>query len=486
MSGRRALVATLVLALAAACGGPAPKPLSIEAPFDGVLDLAKRGEARFVLDVPKDLVRLELELTSEDADLDLALAPPGDPEDEHVLGCDAGSARYTLDRTSEPPLEEGAWSVRVTWPLRSAPRGVRHALERIRYAITPRAFRARVDGVLAPGIAVEGAVERDSGGFRLYTIDVPDAATALRVDVLDTPGDLDLAVGRGPVSAGLGADEALAQNMYGKESIVLRREGESALTSGTWFVQVFDAHDAESPIPFRLRARFDAEPATDQLELPRSFATSEDAALGFPLAAVVEIETEEGGGSGTLLTEDGWILTNHHVVLLRDQSTAREAIVSMTLDAARPPVELFRAKVEDSDADLDLALLRVTAGLHGQALPSGYRFPRIELGSASTVRAGASLRIAGFPDTGGLGTRVTITLTQGIVAGFDALPAGRVVKTDAEITSGNSGGAALDGAGKLVGVPTSRVEHGSGQLGYVHPIEWVPLEWLQRMGLARR
>lgn len=490
MIAPRALVAALVPALIAACGGSSPEPLSIEAPFDGVLDLGQRGEARFVLAVPADLVRLELELTSEDADLDLALAPPDDPEDEHVLACDAGSARYTLDRTSEPPLEAGAWSVRVAWPLRSAPRGVRHALERIRYALAPRAFRARVDGALVPGIAVEGAVERDSGGFRLYTIEVPDSAGALRVDVLDTPGDLDLAVGRGPVSAGLGAGEVLAQNVYGKEAIVLLRQsggdGADALASGTWFVQVFDAHDAESPIPFRLRARFDAAPAEDQLELPRSFSTSEDSALGFPLAAVVELETEEGGGSGTLLTEDGWILTNHHVVLQRDQTTAREAIVSMTLDAARPPVELFRARVEDSDEALDLALLRVTSGFHGQALPAGYRFPRIELGSASSARAGASIRIAGFPDTGGLGTRVTITLTQGIVAGFDALPAGRVVKTDAEITSGNSGGAALDRAGLLVGVPTSRVENGSGQLGYVHPVDWIPVEWLERMGLARR
>jgi S1-C subfamily serine protease len=52
-----------------------------------------------------------------------------------------------------------------------------------------------------------------------------------------------------------------------------------------------------------------------------------------------------------------------------------------------------------------------------------------------------------------------------------------LIKTDAEITSGNSGGAALDEHGRLIGVPSSVVENGSGQIGYVHPIESMPGEW---------
>jgi S1-C subfamily serine protease len=51
------------------------------------------------------------------------------------------------------------------------------------------------------------------------------------------------------------------------------------------------------------------------------------------------------------------------------------------------------------------------------------------------------------------------------------------MKTDAEITTGNSGGAALDERGRLVGVPTSMVELGSGQVAYVHPLDALPEEF---------
>ncbi|MBK7877263.1 MAG: trypsin-like peptidase domain-containing protein [Planctomycetes bacterium] len=484
---RAGALAALAFALACRTEAPATRIAAGEARED-VLELPHAAEARYELDVPAGLARLELLLDSADADLDLSVAPPGDPDHEHVVTCEAGAARFALDRTSEPPLVPGLWSVRVAWPLRAAPRAARHELERLAYTLEARAHRPSEPRVMPPDELVEGFVDRASGGAAWFAIDVPPGASALRVDIVETTGDLDLALGRAPLAADdEEAAPALSQNVWGRESIVLAKDAEEhPLAPGRWYATVFDPHDADAPVPFRLRARFSAEPAPADLALPASLATSEDAALGFPLAAIVELETEEGGGSGTLLTEDGWILTNAHVVLLRGGGAAKQAVISVTLDPARPPRELYRARVEAVEEELDLALLRVTSGFLGQPLPPGAVFPHVELGAATPVHVGDPLRVVGFPDTGGLGSRVTISVTAGVVSGFDAVPEGRVLKTDAEITSGNSGGAALDAHGRLVGVPTSRVENGSGQLGYVHPVEWIPAEWRARMGLGPR
>jgi S1-C subfamily serine protease len=100
------------------------------------------------------------------------------------------------------------------------------------------------------------------------------------------------------------------------------------------------------------------------------------------------------------------------------------------------------------------------------------------MGDADGLDVGDPIWLVGYPSTGGQGSRVTITCTRGVVSGFEASDFGYVIKTDAEITSGNSGGAALDDEGRLVGVPTSLVELGSGQLAFVHPLSAMPEEWL--------
>jgi S1-C subfamily serine protease len=87
--------------------------------------------------------------------------------------------------------------------------------------------------------------------------------------------------------------------------------------------------------------------------------------------------------------------------------------------------------------------------------------------------------ILGFPGVGGMGSRVSVSLTRGVISGYDTTEAGFVFKTDAEIGSGNSGGAALDAAYRLIGVPTGTVEDAEGysQLGYILPISRLPAEW---------
>jgi S1-C subfamily serine protease len=152
-------------------------------------------------------------------------------------------------------------------------------------------------------------------------------------------------------------------------------------------------------------------------------------------------------------------------------------VISIPVDPHRPSVESFRGHVEKIDKPRDVALVRVTSGFYGQPLPSGYVFPTVEMGGSEELAIGEPLWLVGYPSTGGQGSRVTITATRGIVSGFDRAEFGTVVKTDATITLGNSGGAAIDSQGRIVGVPTSTVEVGSGHIGYVHPLSALREEW---------
>lgn len=172
-----------------------------------------------------------------------------------------------------------------------------------------------------------------------------------------------------------------------------------------------------------------------------------------------------GWGSGTVLTPDGLILTNYHVVdvseLIEQTRDDRnitvledKMVVLFTRQPDQPPVAMFIADVVDALPDLDLALVRITTDLSGQEVdPDTLNLPFIELGDSDTVEIEDALRIYGYPTIGGN----TITFTRGNVSGFDSEEGveGRAwIKTDATISGGNSGGTALNDAGQLVGVPT--------------------------------
>jgi S1-C subfamily serine protease len=326
---------------------------------------------------------------------------------------------------------------------------------------------------------VEGLIEASGSGSRTFRVDVPENTSALRVDVVDTDSDLDLFAHAGAPFLELDPSVASAEHLYGRETLVVRAREGGPLAAGPWFVDVAAPWDEDRPARFALLATLAAEPPAELLTLPQLPERCPDAApeLARALACVVELTVDDGSGSGVLIGGRGWILTNAHVVERLGGGPVDEVVVAVPLDARRPAVELFRASVERYDAQRDLALLRVQRGFYGQPLPEGYRFPVLEQGAAEGLAIGAPLWLVGYPATGGEGSRVTVSATRGVVAGFERGPDGTLLKTDAEITQGNSGGAALDAQGRLVGVPSSTVENGSGQIGYVRPLELLPEAW---------
>ena len=197
-------------------------------------------------------------------------------------------------------------------------------------------------------------------------------------------------------------------------------------------------------------------------------ATPSEPLKPIPFEAVVQISAmyyddnnrlvEGWTGSGSIISPDGLILTNAHVVLPDRYFPVDALIVAFTVAEDQPPRKLYYAEVLQADEQLDIAVIRLTTDLNNTPLDhASLNLPYVPLGNADNLRLGDQVTILGYPGIGG----ATITLTRGEVSGFTS-ESGRgaraFIKTSATIAGGNSGGLAADPLGYLIGIPT--------QLGY--------------------
>ena len=182
------------------------------------------------------------------------------------------------------------------------------------------------------------------------------------------------------------------------------------------------------------------------------------------ITAFVDIDGEavpRWTGSGTIISPDGLILTNDHVVSSTRYEEVVALLVSLTVAQDQPPVDSYYAHVVQADAALDLAVIKPAQDMEGNDLDyNQLKLPFVPLGDSDTLDLGEAIVILGYPVIGG----GTITLTRGEVSGFTSEePFGNraFIKTSGTIAGGNSGGLAVDEEGQIVGVPT---QLGSGDL----------------------
>ena len=179
------------------------------------------------------------------------------------------------------------------------------------------------------------------------------------------------------------------------------------------------------------------------------------------ITAFVDMDGEavpRWSGSGTIISSDGLILTNDHVVSSTRYEEVVALLVSLTVAQDQPPVDSYFAHVVQADAALDLAVIKPAWDMEGNPLDyNQLKLPFVPLGDSDTLDLGESIVILGYPVIGG----GTITLTRGEVSGFTSEePFGNraFIKTSGTIAGGNSGGLAVDSQGQIVGIPT--------QMGY--------------------
>jgi len=140
-------------------------------------------------------------------------------------------------------------------------------------------------------------------------------------------------------------------------------------------------------------------------------------------------------GSGAILSGDGYIVTNYHVVRGGEG-------VTVTLNNHRK----FKATIVGSDASSDIAVLKIDAG----------GLPTLAYGHSDEVKVGQWVLASGYP----LGLETTVT------AGIISAKGDSFIQTDAAVNLGNSGGPLIDREGKLIGINAALQTSTGAYVGY--------------------
>jgi S1-C subfamily serine protease len=235
----------------------------------------------------------------------------------------------------------------------------------------------------------------------------------------------------------------------------------SIVTSGTQRIEVAESPNApsatvEAEAVTSASTTIKVAPAADTQPSTGAGDFLENLALSSVVSIDIYSESELcGGGTGSAVLDGNFVLTNLHVVEDSETSDCNvdEIIVRYLEQVDELPVRGFTAEVIAIDEPADLAVLRLTRlqNITKQLTP-------VAIGVSVSVNE--DLFIAGFPAIGG----DSITFSRGIVSGFLQDGGIRWIKTDAQISGGNSGGPAFNSRGELVGVPTKASASSGGEI----------------------
>ena len=228
---------------------------------------------------------------------------------------------------------------------------------------------------------------------------------------------------------------------------------------------LFDAEEIVIPEPVTI-----TETVTEkELVMPRVDSTEIVSIAELATKTIVQVQvgniSEEGeflttgGGSGVVISRDGLIMTNHHVI---DNSTE----VRVVFEDGR----MYESEIIGSDRLTDIGLLKITAS---NLIP-------ISIGNSEALSVGDLAVAIGHPLT--LGAAPTVTtgvvsaLERRLDVGGEAMNSGvtlfGLIQTDAPITRGSSGGALLNNNGELIGITTAiaTADVGAEGLGFAVPV----------------
>ena len=180
------------------------------------------------------------------------------------------------------------------------------------------------------------------------------------------------------------------------------------------------------------------------------------------------MEEAESLGSGFLISADGLVVTNNHVI------AGADSVLVYLNDGTRLPAEIV-----GEDSKTDLAVLRVIAR---------HPLPFVSFGDSDTAAVGDWVMAIGNPF--GLGGTVTLGIVSARNRDIQTGPYDNYIQTDASINQGNSGGPLFDMDGKVVGVATAIIARGGSSLGigFAVPgnLAQPVVEQLVRYGAPRR
>ena len=206
--------------------------------------------------------------------------------------------------------------------------------------------------------------------------------------------------------------------------------------------------------------------------------TQNPTSKNIPLQSVVKIivnkDTDRAAsGSGLLFTDNGYILTNAHVVLSALGKPANSIIVCYTANNNQEINCDYDARLIDADREYDLAVIKVDKKIQ-EIKPYYLKIQEQDEGwDKAIVPIGSGITAVGYP---GVGSN-SITITKGIISGYKNQEAfyndgslqkiPRYIKTDTEINHGNSGGAVFDKDNRYVGISEASIQDEGGKISYI-------------------
>lgn len=165
------------------------------------------------------------------------------------------------------------------------------------------------------------------------------------------------------------------------------------------------------------------------------------------IQSAVTIQSKHGHGSGFLISSDGYILTNYHVI--RD---------SVELQAIFQNEMTLTLEIVAYDSKVDVALCKVPG--------KGYKPMPLDTGN-SVKKIGSDVVTIGTPEDIQFGQ----TVTKGIISGIREINGNVLIQTDVAINSGNSGGMLINKNGEVLGIVVSKIKkEGTEGMGFAVPV----------------
>ena len=329
-------------------------------------------------------------------------------------------------------------------------------------------------------------IEQLSGKTDLqgFSVEVPEKTLALYVHVLGATTDIDLVLCDEKIRHIDELDDhVLVEAMTGRFDEVLTWTPDDGLEPGKYVLYAGAlAAFLDEEVGFDILLSFNDKPEVEKPQVPFAALESLKPLQRAVAASVMLYTADGGGGTGTVVTPTGLILTNYHVIEGEDGEPLEKVWVHFAPDARKLPVQACIATVALKDKSLDLALLQVETDLDGNKIEKP-GFVWLPL-AASECELGDDLRCLGYPAIGGSVSLASITLTRGVVSGFDEQEGDlRWYKSDCLLSEGNSGGTAINNTCELAGIPTETLHDPNTMeaLSYIRPIQALPKAWLERI-----
>lgn len=443
----------------------------------------------FVFRVPEDARSVLLRTTDSTSDLDMYVKFGQPVTAWSSRACDyvadSGQNNEVLwwDRESRPALRTGIYYVDV----RNYDRSPVNAKIIVRFnEDRPSDFRGSQSSpadvvALEAGSPRPTTLNRQVNKYTTFTIDVPVGAGRLHIAVYDSTADIDIYARHGQPVGEWSNESTWDHRAYSSrvnETLIISAESVPALRAGRYYIDVV-CYPTDFDVTYTIVATIDSTPTLPPLALPPYRQAG--SALHRAIDACVSVESESGTGSGTVVSPNGYVITNFHVIgsTTTGEHQTDDILISFTFNSRHAPRQTHVAKVIKADKDLDLALLKIYQTVRGDIVDDATaNFTWLAIGNSEALDLGDALTCLGFPDIGGERARNSITLTRGVVSGFESRSGEPFwIKTDANISPGNSGGTTINARGELVGVPTMIINREGAIMGYVRPVSRIPDEW---------